>query len=107
MAAGVTIGNYEKVSKKNKYDYDPIDEIVITNARILSSAHKEVFGLLYECHSLAEAQARLEPNPGKKKIKQASFQKYMRDSKRKIIDFLLSDDNVMSQVKEELNKNDE
>lgn len=107
MAAGVTLENYEKVSAKNKFNYDPVDEIIITNAKVLRRSLKNVFGLLYECHSLTEAQERLEPNPGKNKIKQTSFQKYMRDSKREMIDFLINDDDVISEIKKELKKNGE
>ena len=99
MAAGTTRERYYKKRSLNPYDYDPIDEIVITVAGQLRRAHKIMFGMLYDCHSIPTSVTRLVER-GHKPITEETARKYMRGSKAKVVENVLKDN--LEKVKEVL-----
>lgn len=90
MAAGTTKESYYKKRILNPYDYDQIDEIIITVAGQLRRAYKIMFGMLYECHSIPTSVKRLVER-GHKPITEETARKYMRKSKVEVIEIVLKE----------------
>lgn len=121
LAAGTTIGKYEEVSIKDVYGYDPVDRLIISSSKELKRSHKQVFILLYECHSLQKAIKRLkkryeivpdseqsiaEQSISEQSISEQSILRYMRDSKKLIIELFHKNEEELEKLRNELNGND-
>lgn len=83
IAAGVTPKRYERVRsalfRKKEYEYDSIDETVVSTASLLDTRYQLAFSLLYDCHTERETMDRM-------RWKETTLATYMKISRKFIID---------------------
>ena len=63
IAAGVTPKRYNRVRsalfREEEYEYDSIDETVVSTASLLDTRYQLAFSLLYDCHTKKETMERM------------------------------------------------
>lgn len=86
IAAGVTPRRYDRIRsalfRKKEYEYDSIDEAVVSTASLLETRYQLAFSLLYDCHTEKETMQRM-------RWKESTLATYMKISKKTIIDNIL------------------
>lgn len=104
MAGGTTMESYleSSIRTTNSSGYDPIDEIIITTALELQERYINIFGLLYNCHSLSEINKRLRSYQYKA-LNESTINKYFRDSRKDITALVTKNPVVVIKIKKALN----
>ena len=106
MLSGKTKRDNPKNSEIDVFGYDPIDEIIITTALELEERHIKIFGLLYNCHTIDDAVGRIKKK-GYKPLKRLSALRYKSDAKKRIVELIIKEEELMKKVKKALGADNE
>lgn len=99
-AAGVTPKRYERIRKalfsSEEYEYDAVDEVIVSVASQMKLRHQQAFALLYDCRTEEEAMKRMQ-------WKKATIETYKKVTKKFIVDNALQNqpklDKILQNIK--------
>lgn len=95
IAAGVTPKRYSRIRDalfgNIEYEYDAIDEAVVSTASTLDTRYQLAFSLLYDCHTEKETMTRM-------RWKKSTLATYMKVSRKQIVDTIVRNQEKLTRI---------
>ena len=99
LAAGTTLGAYEKTLGRPTSDLDDVDKIIAEAALgMKGERYKLVFMLLYHCNSVSQVVQQYR-DIHETVVKEASVRDYIRRTRPKVVELVIQSKETMDRIR--------